>query len=109
MSSLFDVVVEASGSEAGFASALDLVRPRGKVVLKSTFQGSPTWEAWRVVVDEITVIGSRCGRFEPAMELLREGMIDVTPLISSDMRLENGVAAVEEAQKKGVLKVLLTP
>lgn len=109
MTSMFDVVVEASGSETGFATALDLVRPRGKVVLKSTFQGMPTWEAWRVVVDEITIVGSRCGRFEPAVELLAEGKIDVTPLISDDLPLGSGVAAMAEAQKKGVMKVLLTP
>ena len=109
MASVFDVVVEASGSESGFATALDLVRPRGKIVLKSTFQGTPTWEAWRVVVDEITIVGSRCGRFGPAVDLLAEGKIDVTPLISEDLPLSEGVAAVEEAQKKGVMKVLLTP
>ena len=109
MTSMFDVVVEASGSETGFATALDLVRPRGKVVLKSTFQGMPTWEAWRVVVDEITIVGSRCGRFEPAVELLAEGKIDVTPLISDDLPLGSGVGAMAEAQKKGVMKVLLTP
>ena len=109
LASAFDVVVEASGSESGFATSLDLVRPRGKIVLKSTFQGKPTWEAWRVVVDEITVVGSRCGRFGVAVQLLAEGKIDVTPLISDDLPLENGVDAVAEAQKKGVLKVLLTP
>ena len=107
--SMFDVVVEASGSEGGFATALDLIRPRGKIVLKSTFQGMPTWEAWRVVVDEITIVGSRCGRFRPAVELLAEGKIDVTPLISDDLPLAEGVAAMAEAQKKGVMKVLLTP
>lgn len=109
LTSMFDVVVEASGSEVGFATALDLVRPRGKIVLKSTFQGMPTWEAWRVVVDEITIVGSRCGRFRPAVELLADGKIDVTPLISDDLPLAEGVAAVAEAQKKGVMKVLLTP
>ena len=66
----FDVVVEASGSESGFAAALDLVKPRGKIVLKSTFHGTPAWHASRVVVDEITIVGSRCGRFAPALELL---------------------------------------
>lgn len=107
--SAFDVVVEASGSESGFTTALDLVRPRGKIVLKSTFQGRPTWEAWRVVVDEITVVGSRCGRFEPAVELLANGRVDVTSMISNDLPLSKGVDAIAEAQKKGVMKVLLTP
>jgi threonine dehydrogenase-like Zn-dependent dehydrogenase len=109
MSSAFDVVVEASGSESGFATALDLVRPRGKIVLKSTFQGRPAWEAWRVVVDEITIVGSRCGRFRPAVQLLADGNIDVAPLISDDLPLSRGVEAVAEAQAKGVMKVLLTP
>lgn len=109
MASSFDVVVEASGSESGFAMSLDLVRPRGKIVLKSTFQGRPSWEAWRVVVDEITIVGSRCGRFAPAIELLARGKIDVAPLISDELPLARGVEAMAEAQKKGVMKVLLTP
>lgn len=104
----FDVVVEASGSETGFANALDLVRPRGKIVLKSTFHGTPKWEAWRVVVDEITVVGSRCGRFEPALALLAEGRIDVSDMISEDFRLSDGVEAMKAAQTKGVMKVLLS-
>ena len=109
ISSVFDIVVEASGSESGFATALDLVRPKGKIVLKSTFQGKPAWEAWRVVVDEITIVGSRCGRFEPAVRILAEGKIDVTPMISTDLPLSHGVEAIAEAQSKGVMKVLLTP
>jgi threonine dehydrogenase-like Zn-dependent dehydrogenase len=109
MPSAFDVVVEASGSESGFAAALDIVRPRGKIVLKSTFQGRPVWEAWRVVVDEITIVGSRCGRFEPAVRLLAEGKIDVIPMISTDLPLSRGVEAMAEAQANGAMKVLLTP
>ena len=109
MSTEFDVVVEASGSESGFSTAIDLVRPRGKIVLKSTFQGKPTWEASRVVVDEITVIGSRCGRFEPAIELLSSGKIDPTPMISATFPLSDGVNAMARAAEEGVLKVLLQP
>lgn len=105
----FDVVVEASGSESGFATALDLVKPRGKIVLKSTFHGTPTWAASRVVVDEITIVGSRCGRFAPAMELLSSGQVRVDDLISEEMPLSRGVAAMERAAEKGVLKVLLRP
>lgn len=103
----FDVVVEASGSESGFATALDLVRPKGKIVLKSTFHGTPMWEAWRVVVDEITVVGSRCGRFAPAVELLSAGKIRLDDLVSEEFPLSEGVKAIETAGKKGVLKVLL--
>ena len=103
----FDVVVEASGSESGFATALDLVRSRGKIVLKSTFHGMPTWEASRVVVDEITVVGSRCGRFQPALELLVSKKVKVDELISEEFELRNGLEAMNVAANKGVLKVLL--
>jgi threonine dehydrogenase-like Zn-dependent dehydrogenase len=104
----FDVVIEASGSESGFATALDLVRPRGKVVLKSTFFGRPQWEASRVVVDEITIVGSRCGRFRPALELLSSGVVEVEDLVSDELPLTDGVAAIKRASESGVLKVLLT-
>jgi threonine dehydrogenase-like Zn-dependent dehydrogenase len=105
----FDVVVEASGSESGFATALDLLKPRGKLVLKSTFQGTPVWQAARVVVDEITIVGSRCGRFAPALELLKEKKIDVESLISEEFALSNALKAMDCATQKGVLKVLLKP
>ena len=105
----FDVVIEASGSESGFATALDLVKPRGKIVLKSTFQGKPIWEAWRVVVDEITIVGSRCGRMVPALELLQKGQVRVDDLIDEEFNLANGVKAIEYAGQKGALKVLLRP
>ncbi len=105
---LFDVVVEASGSESGFETALDLVKPRGKIVLKSTFHGTPTWQASRVVVDEITIVGSRCGRFAPAMELLADGKIKLDDLVSEEFPLTDGLKAIDRASQKGVLKVLLT-
>lgn len=103
----FDVVIEASGSETGFATALNLIKPRGKLVLKSTFSGTPTWEAWRVVVDEITIIGSRCGRFAPALELLKDKKIDVRNLISEEFLLKDGIKAMNRAAEKGVMKILL--
>lgn len=106
-SGMFDVVVEASGSESGFETALDLVKPRGKIVLKSTFHGTPTWHASRVVVDEITVVGSRCGRFAPALELLAGKKIRVDNLISEQFDLADGISAIDRASQKGVLKVLL--
>ena len=108
MSGHFDVVVEASGSESGFAAALDLVRPRGKIVLKSTFHGSPAWEASRVVVDEITIVGSRCGRFAPVLDLLKNQQVKVEDLIADEFPLGDGVAAFDRAAEKGVLKVLLS-
>lgn len=105
----FDVVVEASGSPAAFGVALDLLRPRGVLVLKSTFEGTTEVNAARMVVDEITVLGSRCGRFQPALDLLRRGAIDVDSLISEEHPLSSGVLAMERAGKKGVLKVFLRP
>ena len=105
----YDVVVDASGSPSGFAMAIDLVRPKGTIVLKSTFNGSPRWEASRIVVDEISVIGSRCGRFEPALELLSSGKITVEDLISAEYPLSQGVEAMQHAASPGVLKVLLRP
>ena len=104
-----DVVIEASGSESGFTTALDLVKPRGKMVLKSTFHGTSNWDASRIVVDEISIIGSRCGRLAPAMELLASNKIKVDDLISEEYRLEKGVFALEQAARRGVLKLLLRP
>ncbi len=104
-----DIVVEASGSESGFAAAIDLVRPRGKIVLKSTFHGSPVWAASRVVVDEINIIGSRCGRMQPALGLLETGAINVDDLIDGEYRLADGVDAMTRAAGNGVLKILLKP
>lgn len=103
----FDVVVEASGSESGFATALDLLKPRGEMVLKSTFQGKTNLEMWRVVVDEITITGSRCGRFHPALRLLETGLVAVDDLISEEFSLAKGVEAMNRAAEKGVMKVLL--
>lgn len=105
----FDVVVEASGSPSGFASALELLRPRGVLVLKSTFQGRAEFDQARLVVDEITIVGSRCGRFQPALDLLKKGAIDIDSLISEEYPLARGVHAMERAGKKGVMKVFLRP
>jgi threonine dehydrogenase-like Zn-dependent dehydrogenase len=105
----FDIVVEASGSESGFATALDLLKPCGKLILKSTFHGEPKWQAARVVVDEITIVGSRCGRFAPALELLRDKKIAVERMVSAEFALASGVKAMSEAARKGLMKVLLKP
>jgi len=103
----FDLVVEASGAAPGFSLALDLLRPKGKLVLKSTFHDTTKIDAARIVVDEISIVGSRCGRFAPALELLEKGLVDVESLISEEYPLRNGVYAMERAAAKGVLKVLL--
>lgn len=105
----FDVVVEASGGEQGFALALRLLRPRGVLVLKSTFHGATAVDAARVVVDEISVVGSRCGRFSPALDLLKQNAVDVESLISEEYSLSDGVQALKRATEKGILKVLLRP
>lgn len=105
--SFYDVVVEATGSESGFAMALDLVRPRGTIVLKSTYSGKAEIEAWRIVVDEISIVGSRCGRFKPTIEWLVNNRIDLAQLISDEFPLFKGLAAFDTAKQPGVLKVLL--
>ena len=105
----FDVVVEASGSPSGFATALDLLHPGGVLVLKSTFHGAMEIDAARVVVNEITVVGSRCGRFAPALELLEKAAVDVQSLISEEFALADGVRAMQRASEPGVMKVLLRP
>lgn len=105
--SFYDVVVEATGSESGFAMALDLVGPRGTIVLKSTYSGKAEIEAWRIVVDEISIVGSRCGRFKPTIEWLVNNRIDLAQLISDEFPLSKGLAAFDTAKQPGVLKVLL--
>jgi threonine dehydrogenase-like Zn-dependent dehydrogenase len=105
----FDVVVEASGSASGFALALKLLRPRGTLVLKSTFHGTTEFDAARIVVDELNVVGSRCGRFGPALDLLKKGAIELDSMISEEYPLSRGVFAMDRASKKGILKVLLRP
>ena len=105
----FDVVVEASGAAGGFKLALDLLRPKGQLVLKSTFHGATEIDAARIVVDEISIIGSRCGRFRPAVDLLKKQAIDLDSLISEEYPLSNGVKAMRRAKAKGILKILLRP
>jgi threonine dehydrogenase-like Zn-dependent dehydrogenase len=105
----FDCVIEATGSPGGFETAMRLVRPRGRIVLKSTFFGGLHMDTSRLVVNEITVLGSRCGRFPRALELLKTGQVDVSRLLSEVFSLQDGVRAFERAQAPGVLKVLLRP
>jgi threonine dehydrogenase-like Zn-dependent dehydrogenase len=105
----FDFVVEASGAAPGFATALTLLKPKGKLVLKSTFHGKTELDAARIVVDEISIVGSRCGRFAPALDLLKKGAIDVDSLISEEYPLARGVHAMRRAATRGVMKVMLRP
>lgn len=104
-----DLVVEATGSAAGFALARRAVRPRGTMVLKSTYKGDVQVNLSQVVVDEITLVGSRCGPFAPALHLLAQKKVDPLPMIRACYPLEQGVQAFALAAQPGVLKVLLLP
>lgn len=103
----YDAVVEASGSPEGLALALARIRPRGTVVLKSTYQGQFPLETATLVVPEVRLAGSRCGPLPAALRLLEQGWIDPRPLISQKFVLSQGAAAVARAQQPGALKVLL--
>ncbi len=105
----FDLVVEATGSPEGMPRAIGLVRPRGTIVWKSTHRAPARFDAAPLVVNEVTVIGSRCGRLEPALDLLRRGRIDVRPLIAAVLPLSRATRALAEAARPGVRKVLLRP
>ncbi len=103
----FDISVECTGNPEGFAIARRALRPRGTLVLKSTYAGKLTFDASSLVVDEITLIGSRCGPFEPALNLLAQNKVDVKELIQTHYPLHEGLAAFNHAQQPGVLKILL--
>ncbi len=103
-----DVVVEATGAAGGFATARRIVRPGGTMVLKSTFAGGlPEFDISGLVVDEITLVGSRCGPFGPALRLLESGRVRVEPLIQARFTLDDAEAALAFAGSKGVLKVVV--
>ncbi|MFQ6001483.1 MAG: alcohol dehydrogenase catalytic domain-containing protein, partial [Anaerolineae bacterium] len=105
----FDIVVDCTGNPEGFAQALALLRPRGTLVLKSTYHGETEVDLSHLVIDEITLIGSRCGPLVPALELLRRGLVDVASLISATLPLDEGIRAFQLAEKGETLKVLLRP
>ncbi len=102
-----DLVVEATGSPSGFALARRAVRPRGTIVLKSTYQGLLQADFSALVVDEITLIGSRCGPFPAALRLLRQGLVDPSPLVDACYPLAEAVTALRRAAEPGVMKVLI--
>ncbi len=103
----YDYVVEASGSPQGLPDALRMVRPRGVVILKSTVHGALRVDTAPLVVNEVTIVGSRCGPFPAALQLLAVGRIHVAEMISDSFRLTAAPAAFRRAQQSGVLKVLL--
>ena len=104
-----DVVIEASGSPDGLQAAVNTVKPTGSIVLKSTYTGETRLNFSHIVVNEISLIGSRCGPFQAAIALLQEGRIDPTPLISERFRFHDAKQAFESAAQPGGLKVLLRP
>lgn len=101
------LVVEATASEEGLAEALRAVRPRGTIVLKSTFKGTCNFDLSALVVNEIQVVGSRCGPFQPAIRLLADRQVDPLPLISARLPLRQGVKAFRVASAPYSMKVLL--
>jgi threonine dehydrogenase-like Zn-dependent dehydrogenase len=105
----FDIAVECSGNPAGFATARAALRPRGTLVMKSTYAGDLTVNASSLVVDEIILVGSRCGPMAPALALLAQRKVDVRPMLHATYTLADAVAAFEHAQRPGTLKVLVTP
>jgi threonine dehydrogenase-like Zn-dependent dehydrogenase len=105
----FSLTVDATGSPSGLALAQRITAPRGTVVLKSTFHGGANVATWPIVVKELTVVGSRCGHFAPALALLRSGHLDPRPLISRTFSLKDAAGAIRYAQRRGVMKVLLKP
>ncbi len=101
----FDVVVEATGRPAGLPEALRLVRPRGTVVMKSTFHGEAPMETWPAVVNEVTLVGSRCGPLDAAIDLLARGAVQVRPLVARVTRLDDHATAFADARRG--LKILM--
>jgi threonine dehydrogenase-like Zn-dependent dehydrogenase len=105
----WDIVVEATGSPGGFSLARQAIRPRGTLVMKSTYKGEISVNFSSIVVDEVTIVGSRCGPFEPALRLLEKGEVDPRALISAEFRLGEATQAFEHAAQPGALKVLVLP
>ena len=105
----FDVVIDCTGNSAGLNRALALVRPRGTVILKSTAAAGASLNLAQAVVNEITIVGSRCGRFAPAIAALASGRVDPRPLISSIFALDDAPAAFAAAGRSPNFKVLLKP
>jgi alcohol dehydrogenase len=103
----FPFVVDSTGSAEGLRQAIQMVRPRGTIIMKSTVHNDVAIDMAPVIVNEITLVGSRCGLFEPAIALLSAGKIDVSSLLSAEFPLVDAPAAFAEAARRGVLKVLL--
>jgi len=105
----FDLVVEATGSNSGFSDTMKLIKPRGTVVLKSTIASRENLDLTPTIINEITLVGSRCGLFKPAIDALATGIVSVDSMIDSTFPLENFSEAIEYAKKPDTLKVFLKP
>ena len=105
----FDLVVEATGSNSGFSDSMNLVKPRGTIILKSTIASRENLDLTPAVVNEVTLVGSRCGLFKPAIDALATNIISVNEMIDSTFPLEDFSKAIEHAKKPDTLKVFLKP
>ena len=103
----FDLVVEATGNTSGFLDSMRLVKPRGTVILKSTIASIENLDLTPAVVNEITLVGSRCGSFRPAIDALATGIISIDGLIDSEYSLENFQGEFNRAKESNTLKVVL--
>jgi threonine dehydrogenase-like Zn-dependent dehydrogenase len=103
----YDIAIECTGNPEGFAIAMDALKARGTLVMKSTYAGNLTIDASRIVVDELQLVGSRCGPFAPALALLAQHRVNVLPMIQARFPLSAGLAAFDRTTVKGTLKVLL--
>jgi threonine dehydrogenase-like Zn-dependent dehydrogenase len=103
----FDVVVDCTGSRSGIESAMKIAKPGGKIVLKTTVTKKSSLDLNRIVINELSVIGSRCGPFKPAIDAIKSRSVDLYPLISDTFSIDDGIRAFQLASGKGVLKVIL--
>lgn len=103
----FDVVVEATGRVSGFETSLSLVKPRGVLVLKSTIATGKELNLAPIVIDEITVLGSRCGQFAPALRLMEKNVIDFSKLVSAKLSFDDAILGFEKNKEKNTIKILL--
>lgn len=106
---VYPFVIDATGSAEGLRSAIAMCVPRGTVVMKSTVHGLVSIDTAPAIVNEITLVGSRCGRFEPALRLLASGKVRVDDLIDDEFPLDRAPEAFERAATRGALKMLLRP
>lgn len=102
-----DIVIDCTGQPQGFETARQLVRPRGTLVLKSTYQGRVEMDLSSLVVDEVQIVGSRCGPFTPALRLMAQKLVDVASLVEAEYPLHQAHAALQHAGQRSSLKILI--